>query len=62
MEEYLKLTEIIDCQHPDIISKANELASGKGNLNDIARSCFDINRVIYDQADISDVPKTLFNE
>ena len=41
MEEYLKSTEIIDWQHPDIISKANELASGKGNLNDIARSCFE---------------------
>ncbi len=41
MEEYLKSTEMIDWQHPDIISKANELASGKGNLNDIARSCFE---------------------
>jgi transglutaminase-like putative cysteine protease len=41
MEEYLKSTEIIDWQNPDIISKANELASGRGNLNDIARACFE---------------------
>ena len=41
MEEYLKSTEIIDWQHPDISSKANELSSGKETLNDIARSCFE---------------------
>jgi transglutaminase-like putative cysteine protease len=41
MEAYLKSTEIIDWQHPDISSKASELASGKNDLNDIARTCFE---------------------
>ncbi len=41
MEEYLKSTEIIDWQHPDIISKASELATGKEDLTDISKSCFE---------------------
>ncbi|MHC4532987.1 MAG: transglutaminase domain-containing protein [Planctomycetota bacterium] len=41
IEEYLKSTEIIDWQHSDILSKANELAAGKDNLTDVARSCFE---------------------
>jgi transglutaminase-like putative cysteine protease len=41
MEEYLKSTEIINWQHPDILSKANDLASGRNNLNDVAKSCFE---------------------
>ncbi len=41
MEKYLKSTEIINWQHPDILSKANELASGRNNLNDVAKSCFE---------------------
>jgi transglutaminase-like putative cysteine protease len=41
MEAYLKSTDIIDWQHPDISSKASELASGKNDLNDIARTCFE---------------------
>jgi transglutaminase-like putative cysteine protease len=41
MEKYLKSTEIINWRHPDISSKANELASGKVNVNDVARSCFE---------------------
>jgi len=41
VEEYLKSTEIIDWRHPDISSKANELAYEKDNLNDIAGSCFE---------------------
>ena len=40
-EEYLKSTEVIDWQHPDILSKANELAAGKENLTEVARSCFE---------------------
>jgi hypothetical protein len=41
IEEYLKPTEIIDWQHPDILSKAKELAAGKENPTDVARSCFE---------------------
>ncbi|MCP4262963.1 MAG: hypothetical protein GY774_36445 [Planctomycetes bacterium] len=41
IEEYLKPTEIIDWQHPDIVSKANELAAGKKNPTDVARLCFE---------------------
>jgi hypothetical protein len=41
IEEYLKPTEIIDWQHPDILSKAKELAAGRKNLTDVARSCFE---------------------
>jgi transglutaminase-like putative cysteine protease len=41
MEAYLKSTEFIDWQDPDISSKADELASGKDDLNDIARACFE---------------------
>ena len=41
IEEYLKSTEIIDWQHPDILSKANELAAGRDNPTDVARSCFE---------------------
>ena len=41
LEEYLKSTEIIDWQHPDIISKARELAIGVEKPTDVARSCFE---------------------
>jgi transglutaminase-like putative cysteine protease len=41
LEEYLKSTEIIDWQHPDVLSKAKELAAGRENLTEIARSCFE---------------------
>jgi len=41
IEEYLKPTEIIDWQHPNILSKANELAAGRENLTEAARSCFE---------------------
>jgi len=41
IEAYLKSTEIIDWQHADILSKANELAAGIENSTDVARSCFE---------------------
>lgn len=41
MEEYLKSTEIIDWQHPDIIFKAKELAAGRDNPTEVARTCFE---------------------
>jgi hypothetical protein len=41
MEEYLKSTEIIDWHHPEIISKAKELASGRENKIEVARTSFE---------------------
>jgi hypothetical protein len=41
MEEYLRSTEIIDWRHPEILSKAEELASGRENLAAVARCCFE---------------------
>lgn len=41
IEEYLKSTKVIDWQHPDILSKADELAAGKENLTAVAQSCFE---------------------
>lgn len=41
MEKYLRSTEIIDWNHPEIISKAQELAAGKESTAEIAKSCFE---------------------
>ncbi|NLD38154.1 MAG: transglutaminase family protein [Desulfatiglans sp.] len=41
MEQYLRSTEIIDWNNPEIISKAAELAAGKGADTDVAKSCFE---------------------
>jgi transglutaminase-like putative cysteine protease len=41
MEEYLRSTEIIDWQCPEVLSKAKELASGRENLTAVAKSCFE---------------------
>ncbi len=41
MEEYLKSTEIIDWRHPEILSKAKELAAGRDNLIAVARLSFE---------------------
>ncbi len=41
MEKYLRSTEIIDWKHPEILSKAEELAAGEGSDTEIAKSCFE---------------------
>lgn len=41
MKEYLKSTDIINWKHPDIVSKAQELANGKASPSEIAKSCFE---------------------
>ncbi|MCP4611540.1 MAG: hypothetical protein GY845_22745 [Planctomycetes bacterium] len=41
LEEFIRSTEVIDWQHPDILSKAKELAVGAENPIDVARSCFE---------------------
>ena len=41
MKEYLKHTEIIDCNHPTILSKAKDLSANKTSVPDVAKSCFE---------------------
>lgn len=41
MKEYLKSTDIIDWQHPEVLAQAKKLAQGKDALHAIARSCFE---------------------
>jgi len=41
MEEYLKYTEVINWNRPEILSKAKDLAAGKISKADIAKSCYE---------------------
>ncbi|MBU0991152.1 MAG: transglutaminase family protein [Proteobacteria bacterium] len=41
MQQYLKLTEIIDWQHPDILYRAKTLSGGEKNISVIAKECFE---------------------
>lgn len=41
MEKYLKSNEIIDWNHPEILSKAETLAAGNISQTEIAKSCFE---------------------
>ena len=41
MKEYLQPTEIVNWQHPKILAKAKEIASGGKNVTDVAKSCFE---------------------
>ena len=41
MEKYLLSTEIIEWRHPEILSKAESLASDKISHTEIAKSCFE---------------------
>lgn len=41
MEQYLKASDVIDWQHPDIVELANQLASGCESSTAIARTCFE---------------------
>jgi transglutaminase-like putative cysteine protease len=41
MEKYLRSTEIIDWKHPEILSKAKELAASKDSDTETAKSCFE---------------------
>lgn len=41
MKRYLKESEVINWQHPEIVSLAAELAESCQSTNDIAKSCFE---------------------
>ena len=40
-DEFLKSTEVIDWNHPDVLSKARELSKNTADVNEIARRCFE---------------------
>jgi hypothetical protein len=39
MEEYLRASEVIDWQHPEIVELAKRIASGHKTSTAIAKSC-----------------------
>jgi len=41
MEEYLRLSKVIDWQHPEIIELAKQIASGHETSTAIAKACFE---------------------
>ena len=41
MKKNLKNAEIIDWNHPEILSKAKELSANKSSMVDVAKSCFE---------------------
>jgi transglutaminase-like putative cysteine protease len=41
MEEYLKVSEVIDWQHPEIMERAKQIASGFETPMAIAQACFE---------------------
>jgi transglutaminase-like putative cysteine protease len=40
-DEFLKPTEVIDWNHPDVLSKAKELSKNITDVNEISRRCFE---------------------
>ena len=44
MEKYLESSEIINWEHPDILSKAKELSQGLNSHAEIVKSCFEFVR------------------
>ena len=41
MEKYLSVSDVINWQHPDIIERARQIASGHRNSEAIAKACFE---------------------
>lgn len=59
MEDYLKATEIIDWQHPDVQYCAQERASGQNTVWAIAQACFEwVRDQIYHSSDYRMSPVT----
>jgi transglutaminase-like putative cysteine protease len=44
MQDYLRQTEIIDFNQPDVLKKAKELSGNSQNLTEISRQCFEFVR------------------
>ncbi len=60
LHRYLNPSAIINCDHPDIVRTAKELAAGSGNAGDIARCCFEFVRdKIFHSYDYQMNPVTL---
>jgi transglutaminase-like putative cysteine protease len=59
MEKYLKVSEIIDWQHPEIMERAQKIASGFENSTAIAKACFEwVRDEIYHSYDYQMNPVT----
>jgi transglutaminase-like putative cysteine protease len=59
MEEYLKATEVIDWQHPEVIDRAQQIASGLESAEAIAKACFEwVRDEIYHSFDYQMNPVT----
>ncbi|BAW95801.1 hypothetical protein NIES970_07150 [[Synechococcus] sp. NIES-970] len=41
MEEYLRASQVIDCQHPEIVNLAQKIALGHQSSTAIAKKCFE---------------------
>jgi len=41
MQDYLKISEVIDWLHPDILQLAQKLGSGLSSIEAIAKACFE---------------------
>jgi transglutaminase-like putative cysteine protease len=59
MEQFLKVTEVIDWTHPAVISKARELSKSATAMHEIVRSCFEwVRDSIQHSADFQRNPVT----
>ncbi len=59
MEEYLKVTEVIEWQHPKIMDCAKQIASGCQTPTEIAKACFEwVRDEIYHSYDYQMNPVT----
>ena len=41
MDEFLKSTDVIDWQQPEVVARARALRGGLASIEDIARRCFE---------------------
>src|ERR1700737_1911673 len=59
MEQFLRVTEVIDWTHPAVISKARELSKGTTGVHEIVRRCFEwVRDSIQHSADFQRNPVT----
>ncbi len=59
MEQFLRVTEVIDWNHPAVISKARELSKSATGVHETVRSCFEwVRDLIQHSADFQRNPVT----